>query len=750
MNRFLHRIVFNKSRGLRMAVAETASSQGKGQGDGPAGTQSEPPSHLARAVANMAYTATAAAFAFAIIAMCTSAGAQIIADPSAPGTQRAIVLNAPNGVPLVNIQTPSAGGVSRNVFSQFDVQRNGAILNNSRSNVQTQLGGWVQGNPWLATGAAKVILNEVNSANPSWLKGYVEVAGQKADVIIANPAGIKVDGAGFINAGHVVLTTGTPVLGGAGNLEGFRVQRGTVVIEGLGLDTRTAGYTDIIARAVQVNAGLWANYLRIAGGAGEVSAADPTHITPLAGVGDKPQFMLDVAALGGMYAGHIYLVGSEAGLGVNNSGVMAASGAGTGSELVLLANGQLVNRGTLQATGSVSIGASTLNTNGGSIIAGGDLALSAGSLTNNSGQIAAGSNMTLNAGQLTNTQGSITAGGALSATTIQALNNSAGLMAANGNVNLSAVSLNNGAGTIASVQGGVSVNTSGALNNDSGKLQAAQDVVLRSAGLTNTMPSGAPATAPAGSITGRNILIDTGPQALNNSQGTIAASGALTVTSGVLNNEAGLIQSGGAMVINTQGQTLSNTNAATRVGGAGGIASQGTLHLQTGALNNDAGYIGAKDTLTANTGNASVSNSQAGQIVGQSAVTFTSTGFDNRSGQVQAMGDLSLNAGTGTLHNAAGLLRSAGTTTLNAASVINSTTSGTNQGIEGKDVAITVTGSTTAAAMLANDGGAIRADRNATLTSSGLINNTGGLISAGNTLTLRDGAATPATPATLA
>ena len=216
MNANLYRIVFNKSRGLLMAVAETASSQSKGQGDSPADTRGEPPIRTARALANMAYTAGAAAFAFAIIAMCTTAEAQIIADPSAPGTQRAIVLNAPNGVPLVNIQTPSAAGVSRNVYSQFDIQRNGAILNNSRSNVQTQLGGWVQGNPWLATGAAKVILNEVNSANPSLLKGYVEVGGQKADVIIANPAGIKVDGAGFINAGNVVLTTGTPVLGAAG------------------------------------------------------------------------------------------------------------------------------------------------------------------------------------------------------------------------------------------------------------------------------------------------------------------------------------------------------------------------------------------------------------------------------------------------------------------------------------------------------------------------------------------------------
>ena len=72
--------------------------------------------------------------------------AQIRSDPSAPGNQRPTVLLAPNGVPLVNIQTPSAAGVSRNTYSQFDVQPNGAILNNSRTDTATQLGGWVQGN----------------------------------------------------------------------------------------------------------------------------------------------------------------------------------------------------------------------------------------------------------------------------------------------------------------------------------------------------------------------------------------------------------------------------------------------------------------------------------------------------------------------------------------------------------------------------------------------------------------------------
>src|SRR5207253_5562950 len=104
------------------------------------------------------------------VALGGTALAQVVADPGAPGNQRPTVLQAPNGVPVVNIQTPSAAGVSRNTYKQFDVAPQGAILNNARENTQTQLGGWVQGNPWLGKGTAKVILNEVNSSNPSRLK----------------------------------------------------------------------------------------------------------------------------------------------------------------------------------------------------------------------------------------------------------------------------------------------------------------------------------------------------------------------------------------------------------------------------------------------------------------------------------------------------------------------------------------------------------------------------------------------------
>ncbi|MBW8719040.1 MAG: filamentous hemagglutinin N-terminal domain-containing protein, partial [Variovorax paradoxus] len=186
MNRYLHRIIFNAARGMRMVVQETASSTGKGKSKPTGG-----PGGAGAAV-------KAVALLGALVAL--PGEAQIVGAPNVPANLRPTVLVAPNGVPLINIQTPSAAGVSRNVYQQFNVAPNGAILNNSRTNVQSQLGGFVQGNPYLATGPARIILNEVNGGSPSQLRGYIEVAGQRAEVVIANPAGISVDGGGFINA----------------------------------------------------------------------------------------------------------------------------------------------------------------------------------------------------------------------------------------------------------------------------------------------------------------------------------------------------------------------------------------------------------------------------------------------------------------------------------------------------------------------------------------------------------------------
>lgn len=124
-------------------------------------------------------------------------------------TNASVSLNqAANGVPIVNIAAPGTAGISHNTYSQFNVGSSGLILNNSAQPVNTQLGGYVPGNANIAGGSARLILNEITSANPSQLNGYMEVAGQKADVIVANPYGISCRGCGFINTAKATLSTG--------------------------------------------------------------------------------------------------------------------------------------------------------------------------------------------------------------------------------------------------------------------------------------------------------------------------------------------------------------------------------------------------------------------------------------------------------------------------------------------------------------------------------------------------------------
>lgn len=308
MNQRCYQLVFNAARGCLMAVAESACRVGRAAGAG------------------------GAVLAVALPMLATSAQAQIKVDPAAPGAQRPTVLAAPNGTPLVNIQTPSSAGVSRNTYQQFDVGARGAVLNNSRTNVQTQLGGWVQGNPWLAQGEARVIVNEVNSAQPSQLRGFVEVGGRRAEVVIANPAGIQLDGAGFINASRATLTTGTLIFNG-GRLEGYRVQQGTVGFSGSGLNATQTDYTAVLARAIAVNAAVHAKKVQLVTGNNTIRADTLLPVGESAGGsageavggGAAPAFALDVSELGGMYAGQIRLVGTEAGVGVRQDGTLAAS-----------------------------------------------------------------------------------------------------------------------------------------------------------------------------------------------------------------------------------------------------------------------------------------------------------------------------------------------------------------------------------------------------------------------------------------
>jgi filamentous hemagglutinin len=406
MNQRCYRLVFNRARGLLMVVAETTPSQ-SAAGSGPRLFTGSALAGLLSLTPPLILTPTL---------LPITADAQIISDAAAPAHQQAIVSSAANGVPLVHIQTPTAGGVSRNAFTQFDVQSNGVILNNAHQSVQTALGGWVQANPMLDR-PASVIVNEVNSSHPSLLHGYAEVAGQRAQVIIANPSGISCDGCGFINASRATLTTGVPHYSASGNLDHYLVRRGTVSFAGAGLDSRSTDYTDVLARSVQVNAALHARQLNVIAGSNEVRAGDLQTMAIASGDG-KPTFAIDVSELGGMYAGKIWLVGTEAGVGVRHAGMLG----GGANDLRITAAGRLEVTGVIDSTERLDINAAHGLTNRGTVRAAGDASLqTAGELDNTGGVIAAGGVLSITDAafaertlRLTNTDGMLIAGRLLS------------------------------------------------------------------------------------------------------------------------------------------------------------------------------------------------------------------------------------------------------------------------------------------------------------------------------------------------
>jgi len=133
MNKNLYRIVFNKARGMLMVVAEISRSC-----RAVACPASGPSCVKRQCITRLSAISFGLLLALGAV---QPAAANIVADHSAPGKQQPTILNTANGTPQVNIQTPSKAGVSRNVYSQFDVNSKGAILNNSRKNVATQQGG---------------------------------------------------------------------------------------------------------------------------------------------------------------------------------------------------------------------------------------------------------------------------------------------------------------------------------------------------------------------------------------------------------------------------------------------------------------------------------------------------------------------------------------------------------------------------------------------------------------------------------
>ena len=318
-------------------------------------------------------------------------------DTNAPHERQATVEQAGNGITLVNVAGPSTGGVSRNDYTNFNVPQNGVILNNSYQMSNTKLGGYVPGNANMMRGSANVIVNEVTSHNPTEMKGFIEVAGRKASVVVANPNGITVDGGGFINTDRAVLTTGKTEYDSKGNLNSYRVEQGRISINGNGLNAKDANALQILTEATNVNAGVWANTIETRTGKNTIDA----KTLDTQKIGDSSNVGLDVSAIGGMYANSITMKGTNTGLGVNVKGVVSSTQASS-----ITSEGKIIVDGGVASNGNTTLAGQSIKINNNGVVQG-DFSTTVHSQekVNNNGLINSGNTTTINAKSIDNNEG---------------------------------------------------------------------------------------------------------------------------------------------------------------------------------------------------------------------------------------------------------------------------------------------------------------------------------------------------------
>jgi filamentous hemagglutinin len=667
---------------------------------------------------------------------------------------------AGNGVPVVNIATPNGAGISHNQFQNYNVGKEGLILNNATGQLnQTQLGGLIQNNPNLKAGQeARGIINEVTGANRSQLNGYTEVAGKAANVMVANPYGITCNGCGFINTPNATLTTGKPVFDASGNLQFLDVKKSSITVEGQGLNASESDALSIISRATEVNAQIHANAMNVITGANRVDKNG--RITAIAGEGAAPVVAVDTGALGGMYASRIRLISSDKGVGVNLGNLNARQG-----DITLDANGKLTVQNSLasgslnakgesvtlsgehKASGSMNVSGQDIALSNGTFASDNNIALnSEGKLTLSNSRLTAGNNLSLTAQDLTQDgSSSVNTARDISAQVAGTITNQGQLIAGN-NAAISSGTLSN-SGKIAA-KGTTSISAVKALSNAAGGDILSDEALIVSAenirqngtlsGKKSLAINGQSLTAAKGSLSTSlgNVSLKTREANLD---GDVIAHGDLSVQANKLTSQRDAqLQSDGSLTLTATDATLYGTQVAQ---GAltltaqnlihGGVTTAADLTVSSGQFNNlseglflSQGYLDISGDTVLNAGQVMANDlslttqtfSNEGLWQGTSALHMTadelSTGSTSRT----------LTAGSLTLDT--GLLNTAGT--LQGQNVVITardwTNTGSLLGTDKLDVSL--------AGTLSNDGD-ILSQGNANLAAQNIANQ-GSLLSAAN------------------
>jgi len=583
--------------------------------------------------------------------------AEQVVDPAAAAANRSSLTQSLNGTAVQNIAAPNSAGLSHNKFSTFNVDTRGLVINNSRINAISGIGGAVVANPHLAGGEARMILNEVTSGNRSLLQGPQELLGARAAYILANPNGITCDGCGFINFPRATLTTGSPVLSN-GAISGFSINGGDVLVGPLGLNASGTDFFDILTRATVVNGRVNANDLSLVLGRNQVDYLS-LAATPLAAAAadPAPAFALDSAALGGMYVGRIWLRSTEAGVGVRALGTVAASV----GDVTLDVSGRITFTGnTVGAAGDVALKAAQAQLDGATVVAGNDVLLQAGDVTLTGGRTGAVRDLQIQAGAFNDSGAGVRdAGRDLSVQASGAATVTGSTLQANRNLTATADALALQAG--ARVMGeadGIATDGSGQTRVTVANALSVQDSALFGGGTLDIAAAGVSVDAASNALGTKGIrgtgAVTVAAATVDNA-GLVASDSALTVSATTLDNRSGALMQGASADV-----------AATTLNNAGTVGSTGALAVRADTLaNQGTGSLLANGSLAlAGNGGATSSLVNGGAIKGQ-AVSATFQTVAN-SGQVYGQDSLALTAGALT-NNAGGALSTSGSMTLQQA-----------------------------------------------------------------------------------
>ncbi|MEH3456855.1 contact-dependent inhibition toxin CdiA [Enterobacter roggenkampii] len=565
-------------------------------------------------------------------------------QPMAPAVAAALtptgqttVDRAGNGVPVVNIATPNGAGISHNQFGEYNVGKEGLILNNGTDRLtRTQLGGLIQNNPNLQAGReAKGIINEVTGASRSQLQGYTEVAGKAANVMVANPYGITCNGCGFINIPNVTLTTGKPQFDASGNLQALEVTKGAITVEGQGLDASKSDALSIIARATEVNAAIHANDLTVTAGANRVGADG--SVRPIAGEGAAPVVAVDTGALGGMYANRIRLVSSETGVGVNLGNLTARQG-----DIQLDAGGKLTVTNSL-ASGSITANGAGVALNGSHQSGGALNVASSQDVELNNSTLASQGDMRLSAaGKVQTTGGGTNSAGALAVSSGQGMTLSNTSLVSRGAATLdSKATLTVNGGGVSAQGGALTVTSKQGMALAEATLTGQADTTLSTDG-SLTQRGGSVTSKGALSVAAGKDITLTNTRSGSDTRATLSSGGTLSSTASAVSAGENLALSGGQLVLD--GQSRADATGDIRLTGSA-VSNQGQVNAGRDiALSGDrvstSGQLAAKGHLDVNAGVLTNGGTVQGNGVTLKGQTVTN------SGTLQSAGNLALSVDT--------------------------------------------------------------------------------------------------------